>query len=368
MALNQIFRITQTDADRWIAAPAIVSLTLVRNWSNEALVALKKAIDKLLELNPILTGRLVRNPATNELTVECGKHSNFFNVIQGPSDFTVPSNLDERIHAMQLEIEPLFDIIGLSLEQIETGSKLFGVTVCTLPDDHACYVIQLSHMIADGATYYMLLAQLQSLLDEQDIELIRKYKWAPSPDNVLTPSFYTSEDKYRELKSWRPGFMKLAHGGMPRTSSIAVVSSEQISKLKPGLVRASEGTGNPVKFLSTNDILMAALAEVFESELMVMYANMRGRIHKVTHDLAANAERGIFFPRNLARSAPQYIRTVLMRHFCAWSNSDDMRRFDSAYLASDFSTVTNWSQLVTFVLPKDVELLAHAPASSFVKS
>ena len=57
-----------------------------------------------------------------------------------------------------------------------------------------------------------------------------------------------------------------------------------------------------------------------------------------------------------------------MRHFCAWNNSKDMKQFDPAYLASDMSLVTNWSQLVTFVLPKGLELLAHSPASSFVKA
>ena len=33
----------------------------------------------------------------------------------------------------------------------------------------SCYLIQLSHMIADGATYYMLLKQFQALLNDKEI-------------------------------------------------------------------------------------------------------------------------------------------------------------------------------------------------------
>ena len=101
---------------------------------------------------------------------------------------------------------------------------------------------------------------------------------------------------------------------------------------------------------------------------MVMYANMRGRLPGVTKDLATNAERGIYFPRRQAQSAPEYIRAVLMKKHCAWSSSDEMAKYDTAFVASDFSIITNWSQLVTFVTPKGVKLLAHAPASAFVKA
>ena len=264
------FKISPTDFERFCVAPAVTSLSLVSNWDKTAEIALKKAVTKVVELNPILSGRLVKNDT--DAIVEIGAHTEFFDVIPGPDDFSLPLALDERITAIQAEIEPLYVSLGVSLEQIKTGSKLFSTTVCTLPNSHACYLIQMSHMIGDGATYYMIMAQLQALLEGAvGISKIPKYRWISSPDNIEGSPFYTEEDVFRERKIWRSGFMKLALAGPPRTSSILVVNSSKISELKPGLVTAAAGARYPVDFLSTNDVLTAALSEICESELMVMY-------------------------------------------------------------------------------------------------
>ena len=365
---NEIFDISDIDANRYSASPAITSLTLVSNWCKVAEASMKVAVEKLVELNPILTGRLIKDPNTNKLQVLSAEHSSFFNVINGPEKMSIPDDIYGRIHVMQNQVEPFFDVLGLAIEQITTGSKLFDVTVCILPNSHACYLIQLSHMIADGATYYMILRQLQDILQGKDLASIPKLKWIPSPSNVLTPPFYTKKDSHRELRSWRSVFLELAITQSQRNSSIEILDQEKMSSYKPGLVLAAARAEMPVKFLSANDLITAALAEVFDSELMEMMANMRGRLDGVPTDMAANGERGIFFPRKLAASNPEYIRSSPMKHFCAWKDSDHMSIYDYAFVGSDFNVITSWCALTSFVVPKTTKLLAHAPASAFVKS
>ena len=366
--VTKTYQISEIDSNRYIAAPTISSLTLVSNWDELAEASLKDAVYKVVNLNPILTGSLVKDAEKNKLTVVSQTHSSFFNVIDGPKSFSLPKDVYGRIVAIHTYVEPLFEILGLPIEQITTGSRLFSVSVCTLPDSHACYIIQLSHMIADGATYYMLLRQLQDFLEGKDASIIPQYKWIPSPDNILTSSFYTEEDIERELNSWRPAFMNLALNQPPRKSSIEMIDTTKLSSYKPGLVLAAARAQMPVGFLSTNDFITAALAEVLDTDLVEMMANMRGRIDGVTSDIAANAERGIFFPRRLAASSPEYVRSKLMKHFCAWSDSHHMSAYNYAFLESDFSIITNWCALVTFVHPKGTEILVHAPASAFVKA
>ena len=174
--VRQTFEISDTDSNRYLAAPTITSLTLVSNWSSAAEESLKHAVNKLVELNPILTGKLIQNPKGINIQVVSGEHFDLFDVIDGPSSFVLPKDVYGRIKALHTHIEPCFDVLGLPIEQLATGSRLFGVSVCRLPDSHACYLIQLSHMIGDGATYYMLLGQLQDLIQGKNVETIPKFK------------------------------------------------------------------------------------------------------------------------------------------------------------------------------------------------
>ena len=214
----------------------------------------------------------------------------------------------------------------------------------------------------------MVLEQLQALIDGKDIQTIPKYNWVPSTENILHDAFYTKEDVHREHMSWQPEFMKLALSQEPRSSSIGIVDTTKVSSYKPGLVLAAERSKISVDFLSSKDFITAALAEVFDSELMIIVANMRGRIAGVTTDMATNAERTISYPRNLAISSPEYIRSTLMKQFCGWKDSSHMETYTNAFLAADFGIITNSCSLTRFVVPKNTSLLAHAPASSFVKS
>ena len=365
---NELFDISDIDANRYSASPAITSFTLVSNWNKTVEDAMKNAVDKLIRINPILTGRLIKDRNNNKLQVLSLQHSSFFNVIKGPDNVLIPDDVYGRIHIIHTQVEPLFDVLGLAIEQITTGSKLFDVTVCTLPNLHACYLIQLSHMIADGASYYMLLKQFQALLNDEEIETLPKLRWVPSPKNVLTPRFYSEKDANRELKSWRPAFLNLALTQSQRNSWVHILDTEKMSSYKPGLVLAAARAQMTVKFLSANDLITAALAEVFDTELMEMMANMRGRLDGVSMDMAANGERGIFFPRKLAASNPEYVRSTPLKHFCAWKDSNHMSSYDYAFVASDFSVITNWCSLTNFVVPKTTKLLVHTPASAFVKA
>ena len=67
---SQTFEISELDSERYIASPAITSLTLVSNWSKLGEESLRNAIKELVMLNPILTGRLFKDPVNNRVTVE----------------------------------------------------------------------------------------------------------------------------------------------------------------------------------------------------------------------------------------------------------------------------------------------------------
>ena len=64
-------------------------------------------------------------------------------------------------------------------------------------------------------------------------------------------------------------------------------SHDAAAALKKEYGAAAEGQGIP--FLSTNDLITAAVAELADEGGMIwMFANMRGRMSGVTDDLAGN--------------------------------------------------------------------------------
>ena len=258
-------------------------------------------------------------------------------------------------------MEPCFDLLGPSFRQLESGGPLFSVSICKLPENHACLLIQLSHIIGDGSTYYKILGQMQEIMDGKNLENIQKLDWSVPSKNPMFPDFFTEKDIFLESQSWVPEFMRRLSSEPRRKSQIELIDKDHIEVLKQKYL------DDKVEFLSTNDILTSALAEVFGTKLMNMATDMRGRMDGISKNFAGIAVRPIFFPRKQAVLAPKFIRGKIMKDFCFWSNSEEIAQFEKSFLACGLSSITNWSSLTKFVKPPGTKILAHCPNSGFVE-
>ena len=77
-------------AEMFLGLSATSTFTLLSNWNEKAEESLKESVKKVTEINPILTGKLIKDSDTNELKVISGQHSEFFHVIEGPSNDQTP--------------------------------------------------------------------------------------------------------------------------------------------------------------------------------------------------------------------------------------------------------------------------------------
>ena len=77
-------------AEMFLGLSATSTFTLSSNWNEKAEESLKEAVNKLTEINPILTGKLIKDSDTNEFKVISGQHSEFFHEIEGPSNEQIP--------------------------------------------------------------------------------------------------------------------------------------------------------------------------------------------------------------------------------------------------------------------------------------
>ena len=148
--------------------PAIVTYTLVSGWTDETTEAFRDAVEKVVQLNPILTGRvykhrpfpiLHRKGETVHLCVQPGVFSlqnhNFVTVVDAPADFPSPEGMN-CISALDLIEERINPLMGIHCEstgkEIAKKLPLFGAYVVRLKDHHACLAIKMSHSLGDGAT------------------------------------------------------------------------------------------------------------------------------------------------------------------------------------------------------------------------
>ena len=147
--------------------PAIVTYTLFNGWTDETSRAFQEAVDKVIQLNPILTGRVYRHrpfpifhPRGDhmELRVDMGyfdPENHDFVTIVDKSDMELPQDMNctTALDIMETQVIPDLDIHCESTgTEIRKKLPLFGAHVVRLPDDKACIAIKMSHCLGDGLT------------------------------------------------------------------------------------------------------------------------------------------------------------------------------------------------------------------------
>ena len=89
-------------AEMFLGLSATSTFTLLSNWNEKAEEIIKESVKKVTEINPILTGKLIKDSDTNEFKVVSGQHSEFFQLIDGPSNEQIPkvsTYLSNQIHS-----------------------------------------------------------------------------------------------------------------------------------------------------------------------------------------------------------------------------------------------------------------------------
>ena len=185
-----------------------------------------------------------------------------FIVKEGPS-VSVPSSTQERVTLMQAVLVHHFRNTSSGVEELANVLPLFQLEVLTLPAGMACICLSISHMLVDGPAYHTVVQLISDALQEKDI--------TPMNWEIVDQQFHT---KYGELL-WLPCcLMELAKRkftGFKRPTSLFIVDAEKCTDLKKSLKRDSS-------YLSTNDVVVAAMAEVLPGRTTMVVKNMRKKI------------------------------------------------------------------------------------------
>jgi len=256
--------------------PAVAVLHLCSGWNENANKRLQAAIQKVIDQNPIFTGKLVQKKGSRCVLPGCYKLKDLFFVTEGPSGL-VPVGTLERAAFMQQVLEPYFKAsLGTGLQQLAVASPVFRMEVLTLPDGMACINFAISHSVLDGAGYHYVIKLISDALQEKDI--------TPMNWEVVDQQFNKKHRKSAVLL-FLPGILmelaKRKFTGLKRPTSLFSVDAEKCADLKKSLKRDSS-------YLSTNDVVVAAMAEVLPGRTTMVVKNMRKRAPGIDTHMGGN--------------------------------------------------------------------------------
>jgi len=320
----------------------ITTLTWFRGDADQAAQILEERLEKILDLNRWLGGRVAQQAGRVYLTFDASQKLH-------PRDFltTIPpqeSPLQRRTPLHRLAR----DAKDLLLKNGPT-EPLFRVTLVPCrrhPTTHFALLVALSHVVADGHTYYKLLNMLCSDNDNNIVPLIyqRIKTTAQQQANALGPENYNFFAKpgpaFFVNYAWSS--IRARTVGPAPQCVFALVDEERMREEKAkGVVNNNNQSKSVVDFCSTNDVLTSWFLQKTRADVGAMAINFRNRLAGHTDRHAGNYESVILYFR------PDSARPSLIRQSLQNYRRTETTRVPSLLesLGLTNALVTNWSSL-----------------------
>ena len=264
---------------------------------------LQQKTEALLDANPWLTGRL-----------KSGAPS-------GSPGVWVPGAPDKGVHFRVLSNEALRPglsmdetVAALGGEMVQRGAlcldrdePLFKVAVVRATPGQFAVVLSMSHVFADGSTYYALWAALGGGAGAPAPKLnpVRKPAFEAAMREALGPAQYAWQHSGGVKAMFVGTLLGNALWGKPLAVRAWYANAEFIAAQK------SQAPGD-VPFVSTNDILTSWFFRRNKCDYGLMAVNFRGRLLDLTAADAGNYEGCItYWPHEFA--TPGGVRRALLR-------------------------------------------------------
>ena len=228
-------------------------------------------MDKLVDMNPVLSGRVWQKDG--RILLEPQAHKEFLRVATPPDSESARS--EDALKALDLKskVRLLQSLEGALCSPMDGrftlghGSQVFLVELMPLGE---CFVVgvHLSHIVGDIKTLYDLVGQLNVLLRGESPEpLVWDSDQRLSFD--LFPSSLSERDR-RKLQWGILGWLVQRLCGPRRMNHVSVLSKPQLAEKKRELKKEEGG------FLSSNDIISAALSQAIRGWRRVDFVTASG--------------------------------------------------------------------------------------------
>jgi len=334
------------------SSPTISTLTLLSGKHETLQAELQKTVNALVELNPVLSGRVWQKDG--RVLLEPKAHKEFLRVYAAPSSEAVPTleglDLKAKIRLLQsLEGSLCSPMDGRFT--LGHGSQVFLVELMT-GQDMCVVAVHLSHIVGDIKTLYELVGQMNALMRGETPEsLVWDSDWRLSFD--LFPDSLSEKDR-KKLRWGVLGWLCQKICGPRRNCSVSVFSTAQLAEKKRELQTGAEK-------LSSNDVLCAALSRAIRgSQIMNLAVNLRKQAEQ--RRMAGNFWQTVALDHDAAKD-PNIIRKHLPK--LQFFKTDAMPFWP--YALGRYSFVTNWTACTCQLAIPGLTVHCHLPHSNFLK-
>lgn len=312
----------------------------------------KERFAKIVRTNPWLNGKLVKDKQSKQIVLQFDEN---------PTPEDTFKNLYHP-NASSVQISSEMDYASLvkngKTAIVKKGKKLVNkdeaLTRLTIvpdvkhPNEKFALILSISHVIADGHTFYNILSSLSS--DEEIVKFNaqRKHKEGGSIASVIGEKQF----KYGFSVPLILNVLKGMVFGKKANCYAFYIDDERILKAKD---RAKKEGG----FVSTNDILTSSFSKTVRARLSMMAINLRNRIDNLKDSDAGNYEGMLLYDESYY-SKPENIRKSLQLTDKFETISKPLPGFANTVFAK-FAQVSNWASFSKAIKIEGATQVMHLP-------
>jgi hypothetical protein len=353
-----VLRLTPLERDAMLTAPCISTITFFNGKVDPE--TLREKIKKIVIANPWLRYRMMHDKIFNQLAAVYSSivvdpaHDDMSDIFEFVSDSTI---------SRTMEYEKLVQSVDKYL--VKKGSEAankedvtqFKVTLIEIvKDKEYAMVMALSHVIADGRTFYYIYSMLDSHTKETALTVERKLDF----QDCLKQTIGERLTNWLNSKVFVFGIVGTLLFRKTPKINICSIDQKSVQSMKDDYSKSPQSSFGSSSFISTNDILTSWFFNLCGCQYGIMSVNFRKRFAAYT-DLMAGNYGGITLYNRADYSRPEYIRESVSDNRRIRGKSDSVPSFWET-LNFNVSCISNWSTWYTDVkLSTDSECVLHLP-------
>lgn len=341
----------------------IASVTFYRGSIDEATRRIRLRARALVDVNPWLVGRLVRKRGDKKVKLVYPKlpvSDDRFEQLFHPDPGSIRMGSDMQYELLCKEAESAI---------VSKGHKLLNkpdvVTRITLvenrddPEPGFALILSISHIPADGYTYYQILNALMSDDAVQPLDPMRNLAAATKIAKVVGKKEYdyifSFPFAFNALKGMLLGKQAKCYAFYVDPAAVGEIKEQAKRK-------QTDGPG----YVSTNDILTSSFTRAVKSRLCMSAINLRGRVDGIDKSKAGNYEAALLYDNDQSSSALS-IRDVL---HAGPPFQPTSRPLPSIWegLTCTMSLITNWATFTGDLGLTGFEQRLHLPLHQIKKT
>jgi hypothetical protein len=345
--------------DMILRSPTIAGMTLMKGWTSSSTENLKRSVQKLVQLNPILTGNVYLDDHS-KLRIHSGTFSEFFKIVHPPPNLPNFATLSpsETCQVLQTQVMPKLDTCTLTSQQIQQKLPLFSVTLMILDETYAILTLHVSHAVGDGVTFFQIVKELSAIMSGTSTLSSIQWDVPAGPNHELYPNSFSARDiSISYGVPFLLGLLKNFPSLLSRQTRIRLLSKSKIQSLKRK-IREMTNSNN----ISSNDLITAALCQSdLSSDVFVFTENARGRDPSIPINAGGNFLWEIPVSR-ASCSEPSTLRRVITDQGDYATNELPMWPF----LCGRVARITSLASIAESFQVNGVTAVCAIPLASFI--